>query len=422
MKLFNDFHSKGTLVKAITSSFLALIPKKKNPQDLFEYRPICLVGSIYKILAKILAARMRGVLDKLVLPNQTAFVPDRSMMDGVLMVNEILDWAKRKKKGCLILKVDFKKAYKSISWIYLRWIIGRMGLGKRWLKWMESCIFTSHMSMLVNGSATKEFKVQRGLRQGDLISPFLFVIAMEGSFPFKFLGIWVGEGASKRRVWKDVVANIMSSLSLWKGRKISIGGRATLIGPVLNVIPIFTLSFFKAPSKTIQEIRGLLSNFLWNGNVNKRSIHWVKWENVCKPREKGGLGIRDVGDMNRSLLLKWKWRILKEDNAIWSRFLLLRYQNPKFKVLASSGEVLNLNDSSWWKDIILNDFREEDSVEGFNDWVKCDFKKDNTILFWHSCWLGDQTLRKSFMFLFDLSTNKLYKVSEAISWNNSIFS
>ncbi|XP_058751041.1 uncharacterized protein LOC131624069 [Vicia villosa] len=224
------------------------------------------------------------------------------------------------------------------------------------------------MSVLVNGSATKEFKVLRGLHQGDPIFPFLFVIAMEGlsalmkklvevgdfkpfkygeedyvdilqladdtvtigeptcdnlwnmkvllrgfelvsslkinihknnffgihigewlsisetsflsckkgSFPFKFLGVWVGEGANKRRVWKDVVTNIKSRFSTWKGRNISIGGRVTLIGLVLSAIPIFTLSFFKAPSKVIQEIRGLLSNFLWNGNANKRSIHWVK--------------------------------------------------------------------------------------------------------------------------------------------------
>ncbi|XP_058767209.1 uncharacterized protein LOC131640851 [Vicia villosa] len=513
LKLCNDFHSKGTLVKAITSSFLALIPNKKNPQDLSEYRPISLVGSIYKIIAKILAARMRCVLDKLVSPNQTAFVPGRSMMDGVLMVSKILDWAKRKKRGCLLLKVDFEKAYDSISWNYLRWIMGRMGFGKRWLKWMESCIFTIHMSVLVNGSATKEFKVQKGLRQGDPISPFLSVIAMEGlsalmkksvevgdfkpfkygeedyvdilqfaddtviigepscdnlwnmkvllrgfklvsglkinfhkskffgihigewlsysatsflsckkgTFPFKFLGVWVGEGANKRRAWKEVISNIKARLSMWKGRNISIGGRVTLIGSVLNAIPIFTLSFFKAPNKVIQEIKGFLSNFLWKGNVNKRSIHWVKWENVCKPKGKGGLRIRDVGDMNRSLLLKWKWRSLKEDKAIWSRFLLFRYQNPKFKVLASSGEVLNRDDSSWWRDIILNDFKEEDSVEGFKDWVKCELKRGNNILFWHSCWLGHQTLRVSFPHLFDLSTNKLSKVSDVFSWNDGAF-
>ncbi|XP_058775212.1 uncharacterized protein LOC131649467 [Vicia villosa] len=514
MKLCNDFYLKGTLVKAITSSFLALIPKKNNPQDLSEYRPICLVGSIYNILAKILAARMRGVLDKLISTNQTAFVPGRSKMDGVLMVNEMLDWAKRKKRGCLLLKVDFEKAYDSIYWNYLRWIMGRTGFGKRWMKWMKSCIFSSHMSVLVNGSSTKEFKVQRGLRQGDPISPFLFVIDMEGlsalmkklvevgdfqpfkygeedyvdilqfaddtviieeptcdnlwsmkvilrgfelvsglkinfhksnffginigewlstsatsflsckkgSFPFKFLGIWVGERANKTKVWKDVVTNIKSRLSKWKGRNISIGGRVTLIGSVLNAIPIFTLSFYKAPSMIIKEIRGLLSNFLWNGNANKRSIHWVKWENVCKPKEKGGLGIRDVGDLNRALLLKWKWRILKEDKAIWSRFLLLRYHNPKFKVLASCGEVLNRDDSSWWRHTVLNDFKEEEGVEGFIDWINCDCKNGNNILFWHSCWLGDQTLCDSFPYLFDLSTNKLCKVSDVISWSEGAFS
>ncbi|XP_058747189.1 uncharacterized protein LOC131620201 [Vicia villosa] len=208
-------------------------------------------------------------------------------------------------------------------------------------------------------------------------STTFFLACKRGTFPFKFLGIWVGEGASKRRVWKDVVSNIKSRLSMWKGRNIFIGGRVTLIG---------------------------------------------SWENVCKPKEKGGLGIRDVGEMNKSLILKWKWRILKEDKAIWSTFLLLRYQNPKFKVLASCVEVLNRDDSSWWRDIILNDFKEEDSVEGFIDWVNCDFKKGNTILFWHSCWLGDQTLCVSFSYLFDLSTNKLCKVSEVISWNNGAYS
>src|SRR4051812_28594900 len=108
---------------------------------------------------------MRRVVDKLVSSNQSTFVPGRSMTDGVLMVNEILNWTKRKKKWFLLLKVDLEKAYDSISWNYLRWILEKMGFGKRWMKWMEYCIFSSSMSVLVNGSATKDFKVQRGLCQ-----------------------------------------------------------------------------------------------------------------------------------------------------------------------------------------------------------------------------------------------------------------
>ncbi|XP_058750809.1 uncharacterized protein LOC131623817 [Vicia villosa] len=243
-------------------------------------------------------------------------------------------------------------------------------------------------------------------------------VLLRGCFPFKFLGIWVGEGAYKEKVWQEVIDNIKSRLTKWKGRNISIGGRVTLIGSVLNAIPIFTLSFYKAPSKIIQAIRSLLSNFLWCGNVKSRCIHWVKWENVCKPKGKGGLGIRDVGEMNKSLLLKWKWRILKEDKAIWSRFLLLRYHIPKIKVLASSKDLLNRDDSRWWRDIVLDDFKEDDLGEGFTDWVKCEFKKGNNILFWHSCWLDDQPLCVSFPHLFDRTTNKLCMVSDLLNFNH----
>ncbi|XP_058784167.1 uncharacterized protein LOC131658936 [Vicia villosa] len=126
--------------------------------------------------------------------------------------------------------------------------------------------------------------------------------------------------------------------------------------------------------------------------------------------------------MNKSLLLKWKWRILKEDKEIWSRFLLLRYHKPKLKVLAACKDALNRDDSRWWRDIILNDFKEEDLVDGFIDWVKCDLKKGNNILFWHSRRLGDQTLRVSFPHLFDCTTNNLCAVGDLIIWNNGAFS
>ncbi|XP_058725678.1 uncharacterized protein LOC131596972 [Vicia villosa] len=180
-----------------------------------------------------------------------------------------------------------------------------------------------------------------------------FLACKKGNTPFLFLGILVGANPRSRKVWDKVINNIKSRLSSWKGRNISIGGRVTLINAVLNAVPSFTLSFYKALGMIIKEIRSLLSNFLWSSNANKRSIHWMKWETVCKPREKGGLGVRDVGEINKALLLKWKWRILKEDFAIWSGFLKLRYHEPKIKVLASYGQASNSKESKWWKDVIL---------------------------------------------------------------------
>ncbi|MCI07579.1 cysteine-rich receptor-like protein kinase, partial [Trifolium medium] len=97
LDFLHEFYSSATLPKAITASFLTLIPKKDHPQALSDYRPICLVSSLYKILSKILAGRLKKVLGKLISTVQSAFLPNRQILDGVLVVNELIDLAKRRK-------------------------------------------------------------------------------------------------------------------------------------------------------------------------------------------------------------------------------------------------------------------------------------------------------------------------------------
>ncbi|PNY01074.1 cysteine-rich receptor-like protein kinase, partial [Trifolium pratense] len=164
----------------MNSTFIALIPKVDSPQRLNDFRPISLVGCLYKILAKVLANRLRLVIGSVISEAQSAFVKDRQILDGILVANEVVDEARRSKKELMMFKVDFEKAYDSVDWGYLNDVTGRMSFPTLWRKWIRECVCTATTSVLVYGSPTDEFPLRRELRQGGPLSPFLFLLAAEG--------------------------------------------------------------------------------------------------------------------------------------------------------------------------------------------------------------------------------------------------
>ena len=125
----HEFHSNGKLSKGVNSSFIVLIPKKDNPIGLGDYRPISLVSSVYKILAKVLFNRLKRVLPFVINEVQSTFVCGRYILDGVLITNDVVDdWKRSRKKG-IILKLDFEKAYDSINWEFLLSMLNNFGFG-----------------------------------------------------------------------------------------------------------------------------------------------------------------------------------------------------------------------------------------------------------------------------------------------------
>ena len=347
-----EFHRNGKLSRGINTTFIVLTPKVDSPQHLNEYRPISLVGCMYKILAKVLANRLRKVVGSVISETQSAFVKNRQIMDGILIANEVVDEARKSNKELMLFKVDFKKAYDSVDWRYLDDVMCKMAFPILWRKWIKECVTTTTASVLVNGSPTDEFSLQRGLRQEDPLSPFLFLLAakglivmmksvvsnniftgfgvgvtnsvkishlqfaddtlligekswanvralravlslfasmsglkvnyhksslvgvnipeswlmeaasilncMIGKVPFVYLGLPIGGDPRRLNFWEPVVDTIKSRLSGWKSCFLSFGGRLVLLKSVLTSLPVYDLSFFKAPSGILSSIESFL--------------------------------------------------------------------------------------------------------------------------------------------------------------------
>ena len=176
---FNLCTTKDPSLKSLNATFLVLVPKGRTVEDLKDLRPISLVGSLYKILSKVLANRIKRVMGLIFSQSQNAFVEGRQILDAVLIANEAVDSILRRKEKGILCKLDIEKAYDHIRWDFLLQIMERMGFGSKWISWIKWCISTASLSVLVNGSSTGFFRSSRGLRQGDPLSPYLFVIGME---------------------------------------------------------------------------------------------------------------------------------------------------------------------------------------------------------------------------------------------------
>nr|XP_016481281.1 PREDICTED: uncharacterized protein LOC107802323 [Nicotiana tabacum] len=385
----------------------------KGAIELKDFRPISLIGSVYKIVAKVLTARLKKIGDK------------KSGEPGLLFT------------------LDIEKAFEKLNWQYLISILWQMRFGEKWIEWIRYSFTTVKYSVLVNRSPVGFFSPKRGIRQGDPISPFLFILAMEGlsrmlkkAKQMQWLqGFDVGRnsgltvsvshllfaddtlifcGADKSQVqFLNLTLMLFEAVS---GLHINMSKSIIYL---VNVVPeleeladiiycnigSFPTSYLGLPlgaSRRSTEIWNAViekfekrRSFLWEGNSSSYKFHLVKWAKVTLPKTLGGLGVKDLALHNKSMLMKWHWRYNQEDAGLWKEIVQAKYGATSHWC---TNAIRTPYGSGLWKGIrrLWDDFSCNTSLQVGNGAL---------IQFWKDKWLGHTTQKEAFPRLFLVATN-----------------
>ncbi|GKC08551.1 RNA-directed DNA polymerase, eukaryota [Tanacetum coccineum] len=449
----SQFFVTGKFPPGCNSTFIALIPKIHDAKVVRDFRPISLIGSIYKIVAKILANRLSVVIPDLISEVQTAFVSNRQILDGSFILKELISWRKHKKLKAMIFKVDFENAFDSVRWDYLDDILKSFGFGNKWRGWISGCLNSAKGPVLITGSPTSEFQFHKGewvisnikmivnvlncffmasglkinlhksklsgigISKEDTDLAASIVGCSTCSLPFHYLGVKVGASVSRINSWKEVIDKISSRLSKWKTKTLSNGGRLTLLKSVLTSLPIYYMSIYKTPSAVIKDLEAMRRDFFIGSDKADKKMVWIRWDITLASKNNGGLGVSSFFATNQALLFKWIWRFLTQCLSFWSNLIKAingvkgSIDTPKAKI---SGSI--------WQEMVREfSLLKSKGIDCFS-FIKRKLGNGENTLFWEDNWLADSALKASHPRLFALETDKGVNVADKLSHASLAFS
>ncbi|KAL2243624.1 UNVERIFIED_CONTAM: hypothetical protein Sindi_0480400 [Sesamum indicum] len=264
-----DFFSTGKLLKQTNSTILTLIPK-------------------------------------------TTFIPGRSIGDNIMLVQEPFSgYNQMRLPPRCALKVDIRKAYDTVEWDFLLAVLQLFGFPTTFTRWIEECVSTTSFSIGLNGKPHGFFPGARGLRQGDLLSPYLFVLVME-ALHLGFL----------QRIEQDMQFTYHWKCESPKVFQLGFAYDLLLFSRAnFDSIRVFKEGLDWFAEKVINEIEKRLRTFLWKG-TKPSGYAKVAWKNVCRPTDEGGLGFKDIATLNRALMSKKLCDVIRCDRtSIWVQWL-----------------------------------------------------------------------------------------------------
>ncbi|GKC45535.1 putative RNA-directed DNA polymerase, eukaryota, reverse transcriptase zinc-binding domain protein [Tanacetum coccineum] len=427
------FFDSNELPQGTNSAFITLIPKFPNPLFVKDYRPISLIGFQYKIIAKILANRLSKVINSIISQEQSAFISGRQILDGPLILSEIIDWYKIRNKKLLLFKVDFEKDFDSVSWRYLDHIMCMLGFGVKWRKWIKSCLYSARTSILINASLHIALKdaMAANLLNGVKLGPSNFCLShlfyadnviivsewdhrdMENII--RVLHVFYMASGLKVNINKSNLFRVGVSLD-------EVANMATNSGCLSGSFPLTYLGFpIGSNMNRVVNWKVLIDRFKlklsgWKANLlsiggrltliksgpteDNKKIAWVKWLNILASFDKGGLRVESLKAFNVSLLYKWRWRLLKNPVALWVKVI-----NSIHGVEAGMTPYACQTNGLWAKIVGTINHLHSSSIVPYCS-IKYKVGDGSLIRFWIDTSAGDLPLLDRFNRLFHLEKSK----------------
>ncbi|XP_074270970.1 uncharacterized protein LOC141594882 [Silene latifolia] len=303
--------------EGLNDTHIVLIPKVSGPEHMSQFRPISLCNVAYKIVSKTIANRIKKVLPWLISENQSAFVPGRQITDNIVIFQEAIQTMRKKrgKTGYMAIRIDLEKVYNRLKWSFIEETMKDMQFPGLMIDTVMKCVTTPSMQILWNGETTEKFKPTKGVRQGDPLSSYLFVMCLEK----------LQQAIDVRVRGKDWIP-----LPMCKN-----GPRISNLFFADNMV-----LFAEARADQAIVIKYVLDNFCqasgekvsMGGNEEHRKVHLLSWDAVQRPKSTGGLGIRSSRQSNADFLTILGWRVLTEPRALWARVIRAKYCNGKCDV------------------------------------------------------------------------------------------